>query len=263
MPQVCPACGSKAVREEDEAARRCVNASCPAQVKERLAHFASRDAMDIEGVGPALINQLVDKGLVKEASDLYSLTADQLMTLEGIAEKSSENILASIRNSVDREFQRVLFALGMRHVGWTTANALADAFGSMAKLQMASEDELSGVLGIGKVVATSVRDFLDNPQNKKLIEKLAKAGLRMEAVAHAEGPLEGKVFLFTGELKSMGRAEAGSLVESLGGTVGSSLTKSTNYVVVGEDPGSKVDKAKKMGKTLLTEQQFLTMVGKG
>jgi len=259
MPISCPACGSRAVREEGEVVRRCVNASCPAQVKERLRHFCGRDAMDVEGVGPALIEQLVEKGLVQTISGLYRLDKADLLGLEGIAEKSSENILSAIRGSVEREFPRVLFSLGIRHVGRTTANDLAEAFGSMARLASASKDDLSRVEGVGDVVAGAVRDFFDDPANRRLVKELESAGLKMEAGGRRKGPLEGKVFLFTGELSSMARSEAESLVESLGGRVSSSVTKSTDYVVVGEAPGSKLEKARKMGKEVLDEKAFLKL----
>jgi DNA ligase (NAD+) len=262
MPETCPVCGSHTARDEDEAVRRCVNVSCPAQVKERLGHFAARDAMDIDGVGPALIEQLVAAGIVHDASDLYSLTKDQLMGLEGIKEKSATNILKAVDGSRGRDFDRVLFALGIRHVGWTTARDLADAFGGMDRLKDASQDELSKVEGVGEVIGTAVREFFADPVNRSLVEKLARAGLRMELTARPTGPLLGKVFLFTGEMKSMSRDEAGKLVESLGGKVGANVTKATDFVVVGENPGSKLDKAKSLKKTVLDEAAFLELVGR-
>ncbi|MGD9962992.1 MAG: NAD-dependent DNA ligase LigA [Thermoplasmata archaeon] len=263
IPTDCPACGSKAVREEGEAVRRCVNASCPAQVKERLAHFCSRNAMDIEGVGPALIDQLVDAGLVKDVSDLYGLAEADLLTLEGVGEKSARNILDAVGSSMDKDLGRVLHALGIRHVGRTTAAVLADRFGSMDALMSAGLDELSRVEGVGGVVAQSVRDFMADEGNRALLSRLAEAGLTMEAGRRADGPLSGKTFLFTGEMRSMARADASALVESLGGRVGSSVTKATDFVVVGQDPGSKADKAAKLGKTILDEEAFLRLVGKG
>lgn len=262
MPDKCPVCGSKAVREEGEVARRCVNASCPAQVKERLRHFCARDAMDIEGVGPALIDQLVEAGLVKNAADLYSLTQDQLLTLEGVAEKSSENVLSSIAASKERPFERVLLALGIRHVGWTTARTLAESFGSMGRIMDANEEELTKVEGVGKIVAAAVRDFMADSSNRELIARLRKAGLKMESAGLRGGPLQGKCFLFTGELRTMPRAEAESLVESLGGKISSTVTKATDFVVVGENPGSKLAKAKAANKTILDENAFLRMVGR-
>jgi DNA ligase (NAD+) len=262
MPQMCPVCGSKAVRDEGEVARRCVNASCPAQVKERLAHFCSRSAMDIEGVGPSLIDQLVDKGLVRDAADLYGLKKEQLLTLEGIAEKSSRNIIEAIQASLDRDFESVLFSLGIRHVGKATADVLARALGSMDGIRTASVEELSKVEGIGQVVGGAIRDFMDNPNNRELLERLRKNGLKMEGPRTAKGSLSGKVFLFTGELASMARSEAEAAVEALGGKAGPSVTKATDYVVVGKDPGSKLAKARNMKKTILDEKAFLELIKK-
>ena len=262
MPQTCPVCGSKAVRDEGEVARRCVNASCPAQVKERLAHFCARSAMDIEGVGPSLIDQLVDKGLVRDAADLYGLKKEQLLTLEGIAEKSSRNIIEAIQASLDRDFESVLFSLGIRHVGKTTAAVLARALGSMDRIRTASVEELSKVEGIGRVVGGAIRDFMDNPNNRGLLERLRKNGLKMEGPRTAKGSLSGNVFLFTGELASMARSEAEAAVEALGGKVGPSVTKATDYVVVGKDPGSKLAKARNMKKTILDEKAFLELIKK-
>jgi DNA ligase (NAD+) len=262
MPHTCPVCGSKAVRDEGEVARRCVNASCPAQVKERLAHFCSRSAMDIEGIGPSLIEQLVDKGLVRDAADLYGLKKEQLLTLEGIAEKSSRNIIEAIQASLDRDFERVLFSLGIRHVGRTTADVLARALGSMDRIRTASVEELSEVDGVGQIVGSAIRDFMDNSNNRELLERLRKNGLKMEGTRISKGPLSGKVFLFTGELASMARSEAEAAVEALGGKSGPSVTKATDYVVVGKDPGSKLVKAKNMKKTILDEKAFVELIKK-
>jgi len=262
MPSTCPVCGSKAAREEDEAVRRCVNVSCPAQVKERLSHFSSRDAMDIEGVGPSLVNQLVDGGLVANAADLYSLRKEDLLRLEGFADKSSQNIVDAIRASTEREFQRVVFALGIRHVGKTTANALAEAMGRMDALMSASAEDIARVEGIGQVVAGAVVDFMSDSKNRALIDNLRKAGLRMTISKRREGPLVGKTFMFTGELKSMTRAQAEESVRSLGGKVSSSVSKSVDFVVIGENPGSKLAKAETMRKKILDERLFLEMVGK-
>ncbi len=262
MPVTCPVCGSKAVREEDEAVRRCINASCPAQVKERLTHFTSRGAMDIEGVGPALIDQLVEKGLVSDAADLYSLRKEQLRELEGFADRSSQNVLDAIGASRGRDFDRVLYALGIRHVGKTTATVLAESMRSLDKIRSANKEELSRIEGIGEIVAEAIRDFMDNPKNQSLMDRLRKAGLRMELEKRSSGPLAGKSFLFTGELGSMPRPEAEALVQSLGGKVASGVTKALDYLVVGKDPGSKLAKARSLGKTILDENAFLEMVGK-
>ncbi|UCE81405.1 MAG: NAD-dependent DNA ligase LigA [Methanobacteriota archaeon] len=260
MPILCPVCGSRIVREADEAVRRCDNASCSAQVKERLAHFCSRDAMDIDGVGPSLIDQLVDSGLVRDVAGLYVLTPEMLTTLEGVAEKSSRSIVEAIDASRTRRFDRLLFALGIRHVGSTTARDIASAFGSIEALMSASVEDLSKVRGIGEVVASSVRHFLDNPTNLALLERLKAAHLKTAVEEPDSGPLQGRTFLFTGELESMSRQEATVAVEALGGTVGSSVTKSTDFVVVGENPGSKAQKARKMNKHILSEEEFLAML---
>jgi DNA ligase (NAD+) len=263
MPTACPVCGSKATRDEGEAVRRCVNASCPAQVKERLIHWCSREAMDCEGVGPSLVNQLVDKGLVKDVGDLYSIEQQDLMGLERIAEKTSSNIIEAIKGSVNADFDRVLFALGIRHVGRTTAQVLAEKMESMDRIHRATVEELSRTEGVGQIVVKAIREFMDNPQNQQLIGKLRKAGLKMEMGKRSTGgPLEGKVFIFTGELESMPRTEAQALVMSLGGRITDSVSKSVDYVVVGREPGSKYEKARSMDKMIMNERQFLELVKK-
>lgn len=263
MPTNCPVCGSKAVRDEGEAVRRCVNASCPAQVKERLVHWCSREAMDCEGVGPSLVDQLVERRLVRDVGDLYSLNQHGLMDLDGFAEKSSKNVIASIQGSLDRSFDRLIYALGIRHVGRTTAEVLARAARSMDMLQKMTVEELSKIEGIGAVVGGAIRDFFDDPSNRELISKLRRAGLKMEMERErAGGPLDGKVFVFTGELESMPRLDAQRLVESLGARAADNVTKGVDYVVVGKDPGSKYKKAQAMGKAILDESGFLRLVGR-
>lgn len=219
--------------------------------------------MDCEGVGPALVDQLVGRGLVKDAADLYSLKQHDLTHLEGIAEKSSRNIMNALASSTDRDFARVIYGLGIRHVGYTTAQLLAESMGNMDRLQSASMEELSKTEGIGPVVASSIRAFFDDPKNRRLLEKLRKAGVRMESQKKpVVGPLSGKMFVFTGELESMSRPDAQAIVESKGGRSIDSVTKAVDYVVAGKDPGSKYGKAKSMGKTILTEKQFLELVKK-
>ncbi len=263
MPTTCPVCGSKAVKDEDEAVRRCINASCPAQVKERLVHWCSRDAMDCEGVGPALVNQLVDKGLVKDVGDLYFLSERDLQGLDRMGEKTSKNVTQSIAGSLGRDFDRLLYALGIRHVGRTTASVLADKMGSMDRLMKASVEELSRTEGVGQIVAQAIREFMDDPKNRRLIEKLEKAGLKMQTGNRSTGgPLDGKVYIFTGELESMTRSEAQELVKAQGGRIAESVTKSVDYVVAGRDPGSKYEKAMAMGKTIIDEGEFLAQVRK-
>ncbi|UCE91373.1 MAG: NAD-dependent DNA ligase LigA [Methanobacteriota archaeon] len=262
MPSKCPVCGSEAIREEGEAVRRCYNASCPAQVKERLRHFCSRDAMDVEGFGPALIDQLVDSHAVESVADLYGLDYDSLIALEGIADRSARSLLEAIDASKGKDFGRVLFALGIRHVGFTTARDLAGHFGSVDALMSASVEDLSGVPGVGSVVAASVRGFFDNDSNVALVSRLRDFDVSMTTSRRAAGPLQSKTFLFTGELESMTRSEARAAVESLGGKVGTYVTKATNYVVVGADPGSKAEKARRMRKPILSEAEFLAMIGR-
>lgn len=260
MPTICPVCGSKAVRDEGEAVRRCVNASCPAQVKERIVHWCSRDAMDCEGVGPSLVSQLVDEGLVKDVGDLYSLGTQQLMALERVGEKSSSNLVESIKGSANADFDRVLYALGIRHVGRTTAQILAEKMETIERIRKATVEELSRTEGVGVVVGRAIREFMDNVQNQQLIGKLRRAGLKMEMEKRSTGgPLQGKAFIFTGELESMTRSEAQSLVKSLGGKVTDTLSKSVDFVVVGKEPGSKYAKARMMDKMIINEKQFLEL----
>jgi len=232
-------------------------------VKERLIHWCSREAMDCEGVGPSLVNQLVDKGLVKDVGDLYSIERQDLLDLERIAEKTSSNIIDAIRGSVNADFDRVLFALGIRHVGRTTAQILAEKMGGMDRIRQATVEDLSRTEGVGQVVGKTIREFMDDPQNQKLIGKLRKAGLKMEmGKKPTGGPLEGKVFIFTGELESMPRAEAQALVKSLGGKIADSVSKSVDFVVAGREPGSKLEKARSMDKEVIDERQFLELVKK-
>lgn len=268
MPDTCPVCGSPVVREEGEVARRCIAADCPAQLKEHLLHFASRRAMDIEHLGEKLADQLVEKGLVKDASDLYYLTLDDLLGLERMAEKSARNLLEAIERSKSRPLPNVIFALGIRHVGETGARDLANHFGSMEALMEASEEELTKVEGIGPIVARSIRDYFSRPQNRRLIERLKEAGVTMShkvEVQKKDEAFASKTFVFTGTLASMTRERAQALVIERGGKTASSVSKKTDYVVCGTDPGSKLQKAKELGIKILTEEEFLRMLegGKG
>ena len=263
MPERCPVCGAKVVRLPDEAAHRCTNSACPAQVKERIRYFASKNAMDIEGLGVKLVAQLVDRGLVKDVGDLYFLTKEQLASLDRMAEKSAENLLEALERSKEREPARVLCALGIRHVGEHVARVLMDHFGSIDRLAEASADELESVPGIGPEVAGSVVDFFSHEENMRVLEKLKRAGLKFEVEKEAAGPLSGKKFVFTGTLSSMTRSEAEELIRKLGGEASSSVSRRTDYVVVGENPGSKLERARQLGVKTITEEEFLRMVGKG
>lgn len=263
MPERCPVCGAKVVRLPDEAAHRCTNSACPAQVKERIRYFASKNAMDIEGLGVKLVAQLVDRGLVKDVGDLYFLTKEQLASLDRMAEKSAENLLEALERSKEREPARVLCALGIRHVGEHVARVLMDHFGSIDRLAKASADELESVPGIGPEVAGSVVDFFSHEENMRVLEKLKRAGLKFEVEKEAARPLSGKKFVFTGTLSSMTRSEAEELIRKLGGEASSSVSRRTDYVVVGENPGSKLERARQLGVKTITEEEFLRMVGKG
>jgi len=263
MPKTCPVCGSKVYRPEGEAIARCINAACPAQVMGRVRLFTSREAMDIEHVGPALIDQLVKKGYVKDAADLYSLTKQDIMKLERMADKSAQNVIDSIKGSIDRPFDRLLFSLGIRMIGRRTAQLLADNYQDIDKLADASESELSKIHEIGPKVAESVVNFFKQKENRHLIEKLKKAGVTVKGEREkGPKPFVGKNFVFTGGLSKYTRPEAEELVRKLGGRSSSSVSKETDYVVAGTEPGSKYDKAKKLGVKIISEDEWLKMVKK-
>jgi DNA ligase (NAD+) len=261
MPAKCPVCGAKVVRPEDEVAYRCTGADCPAQMKQRLRFFAYRGAMDIEGLGEKLVEQLVDKGIVKHLPDLYALDLETLTDLERMGEKSATNLLAQIERSKHPTLPRFLTALGIRQVGDATAKALADHFSTLEAVMGASVEALQEVRDVGPEVAASIRQFFDEPGNRKLIARLERAGVRPAPVVRRHGPLEGKKFVLTGGLASMTRPEAQRRIEERGGRVVSSVSKETDYVVVGAEAGSKLKKAEKLGIRLLDEDAFMRMVG--
>jgi DNA ligase (NAD+) len=263
MPKTCPECGSKIHKSEDEVAYRCVNAACPAKRKESLRHFAGRHAMDIDGLGEKLVDQLVDKGLVKDVADLYSLKLDDVAALERRAEKSAQNLLDEIEASKKNSLARLIYALGIRFVGERTGQLLAEHFGSLERLAAAKEDELTAVFEVGPKVAASIVEFFSEPANRELIKKLRKAGVSPteEKKELKSQKLAGKTFVFTGTLANRTREEAGELVKQHGGTVTSSVSKKTDYVVVGAEPGSKYEKAKELGVAILDEAQFERLVG--
>lgn len=259
MPSKCPVCGAEVVKEE--AIHRCIGLDCPAQLKGRIKHFASKRAMDIEGLGTKLTDQLVDKGLVKDVADIYYLKKEQLVELERMADKSAQNIIDAIEKSKTKPLSKFLYALGIRHVGETTAEDLARHFPKLDEFFHLSEEDLMKVEGIGPEVAASVHQFFHDKKNKESIERLKKAGVKViEPKLREKGKLAGKTFVFTGTLKAYGRDEARNLVESLGGMTASSVSKKVDYVVVGEDPGSKFDKAKELGIKTLTEEEFKKMI---
>jgi DNA ligase (NAD+) len=258
MPEECPVCGEPASRPDGEVDLRCESVSCPAQLKRRLEHFASRGAMDIEGLGKALVDQLVDEEMVSDYGDLYSLTRDELAALERMGEKSADNLLSALEGSKERPFDRVLYALGIRHVGSRVASALAEGFPSMTALAAAGAEELAAIDEVGPVIAVSVESFLGAQRNMEVMEKLKVAGVRTEAVRRVprSGSLEGKRFVLTGELPGMTRTAATEAIEAAGGRVSSSVSPRTDYVVAGSKPGSKERKAKGLGVTIIDEEKL-------
>jgi DNA ligase (NAD+) len=258
VPERCPECGSKIHKDPEEVAYRCVNASCPAKRKESLLHFAGRHAMNIDGLGEKVVDQLVDKGLVKDVADLYELKFEDVAALERMAEKSAQNLLDEIKASKNNGLARLIYALGMRFVGERTGQLLADHFGSLPKLAEASLEELMEVPEVGPKVAQSIADFFSEPANQKLIKRLKDEGLKMieKRQAPDDTRLAGKTFVFTGALARRSRDEAGAEVTRHGGKVSGSVSKLTDYVVVGSDPGSKADKARSLGVTILSEDDF-------
>lgn len=259
MPDKCPSCGGPVLKEEGQVAIRCTNPSCEAQLRRRLQHFASRGAMDIEGLGESMVAQLVDAGLVHDIVEIYHLTTEQLLTLERMGEKSASNLLNGITTSKERPLFRLLFGLGILHVGVTAARKLADRFHTMEKLAAATEDELKATEDVGDVMAASIAQWFQNPKVQELLEKLKAAGLNFgERDEHApvgEGHLQGTTWVLTGTL-SISRDEAADLIRKGGGTVSSSVSKKTTYLLAGEEAGSKLDKATKLGVTVLTEEEF-------
>ena len=265
MPSECPVCGSGVRREEGEVAVRCVNAACPAQLKARVLHFAGRKAMDIEGLGDALVDQLVEKGLVKELTDIYRLKTADLEVLERMGEKSADNLVRAIDASRARGLERVLFALGVRHVGERSARELAVHYGSMEKLAQATEVELQQMEEVGPVVAESVRSFFAQSSSRKLVRALADLGVALEAKTRRTegGPLAGKTLVVTGSLEGYTRDSIHETIRLHGGKTSESVSAKTAYLVAGSDAGSKLEKAKKLGVRVLTEKEFNTLIREG
>lgn len=262
MPTRCPACGGPVVRPPGEVAYRCENLSCPARLKESLRHFASRRAMDIEGLGEKLVDKLVESGLVRKLSDIYRLTKEDLVRLERMGEKSAQNLLEQIERSKGAGLARLIFALGIRYVGEHLAEVLAEHFPSLEALSRAGYDELIQIPEIGPRIAQSLVDFFQNEENRRLIQELKELGVRTEAERPRAGPLSGKTFVFTGALTAFTREEARRLVEALGGRVASGVSRKVDYVVVGADPGEKLRKAQELGIPILTEEEFRRLVGR-
>jgi DNA ligase (NAD+) len=266
MPKKCPVCGGEVFRAEGEVAYRCVNVACPAQLKESLLHFAGRHAMDIDGLGDALVDQLVDKALVRDVADLYVLTQDQLENLDRMGPKSARNLLDGIERSKQVELARVIYAVGIRFVGERTGQLLAAHFGSLAKLMRATTAELIEVGEVGPKVAQAIAKFFQEKRNIEVLEKLRKAGVRFQIsaserrAARREGPLQGKHFVLTGTLPTYSRDETTRMIEEAGGRVVSSVSKKTDFVVVGADPGSKLEKARKLGVKTVDEPGLMKML---
>lgn len=263
IPSVCPECGWRVERQGEEAAIRCTNPHCPALGREGLIHFVSRDAMNIDGCGPSVINALLDAGLVRDAADLYSLRKDDLLKLERMGEKSADNLLAALAESKKNELDKLLFALGIRHVGAKVARILATEFGSMEKLQQAQPEELAQIRDIGDKIAESAVTWLNVPANIDLVERLAAAGLTMTFTPPAsqeDNPFFGKTLVFTGTMPTLGRAEAKTMAQDVGAKVSGSVSKKTDYVIAGAEAGSKLEKAQQLGVTVIDEAEFLRML---
>jgi len=262
MPEECPVCGEKVVRQPGEAIRRCVNINCPAQIKGSIEHFASKRAMDIDGLGEKLVEQLVDKKAINDVSDLYYLKKDDLLQLERMADKSAQNLLDAISTSKKPSFQRFIYALGIRNVGEHISGLLADKLNSIEDLYTLDEDTLMAIPEIGPEVANSITSFFQDDKNRKTISRMLDAGVVIEYKKEGRKPLLGLTFVFTGALKNMGREEARKKVESLGGKTVSSVSKKIDYVVLGEEAGSKVDKARSLDLKIISEEEFLSLIQK-
>jgi DNA ligase (NAD+) len=263
FPDTCPECGSPVARLEGEVVPRCQGLSCPARLRESIKHFASRGAMDIDGLGDRYIDQLLRLGLVGDVADLYRLTREDFFRFERMGDKLAENLLDAIAASKRRPLSRFLYALGIRHVGEHLAKVLARQFGSLEALAKTGRDELLAIHEVGPQVADSVVNFFQSQRNREILNKLLEAGVSpKEEERRAGGPLSGKTFVFTGALTRFSRKEAQEMVERLGGRAAGSVSKKTDYVVAGEEAGSKLDKARELGVSVLSEEAFLEMMAK-
>jgi DNA ligase (NAD+) len=264
-PSRCPVCGAELVKPEGEVDRRCPNSSCPAQIEQRLQHYASRSAMDIEGLGDVLVHQLVERGLVRSFADLYPLTEDQLVELERMAEKSAQNVLGQIEASKRRELHRLVFGLGIRFVGERAARLLARHFRSLDAIARATAEEIDAIYEIGPVVARSVADWFAEDKNRELVRRLAEAGVNTKEADEdrTSQAFQGQQFVLTGALATMTRDEARAAIEARGGRVTSAVSRKTAYVVAGKDPGSKRDRALELGVEILDEEAFKAKLAAG
>jgi len=260
MPNKCPVCGSKVIRPQGEVVHRCTNKDCGAQQRQRLSHFVSKKAFNIDGLGPKIVNQLMDDGLVSDASDLFSLTQGDLAPLERFAEKSAANLIEAIKKSKKISLSKFIFALGIRHVGEETAVNLAQHFGRLEKLKKSNREEFSSVKDVGEKVAQSLFKWFNNKKNQKFIDELLKSGIEIGKVKVVKKKLAGMIFVLTGELEKFTREQAKAKIRELGGDISSSVSKKTDYVVVGKEPGSKYEKAKKLGVKIIDEKEFLKII---
>lgn len=261
MPEFCPSCGARVSREEGEAVTRCTNAECPAQLTRHLIHFASRDAMDIEGLGPAVITLLLENDLIHHPYDLYSLKAEDLISLERMGEKSAENLINSINKSKENDLYRLIFGLGIRHIGAKAAKLVADKMQTMDAILEASVDDFMSIEGFGEIMAKSLFEFLNLPQSRELIKKLKESGLNMQSqTVITDTRFDGMTFVLTGTLPTYKRSEAAAIIEGFGGKTASSVSKKTTYVLAGEEAGSKLDKANYLGVKVIDEAEFNEMI---
>lgn len=261
FPDVCPSCGEKVYRDEDEAAIRCINPECPAQLLRNLIHFCSRDAMDIEGLGPAIIETFVNEGMIAKTYDIYNLDFNKILSLEGFKETSANSIINSVNNSKNNDLSKLIFALGIRHIGAKAGKLLADYFKDIDLVMNASVDDILQIDGFGKIMAESVVEFFSSDSTKELIEKLKEAGVNMKSTNVVEDTrFSGMTFVLTGTLPTLKRAEASKIIESFGGKTSSSVSKKTTYVLAGEEAGSKLDKANKLGVQVISEEEFKEMI---
>ena len=261
FPDVCPSCGEKVYRDEDEAAIRCINPECPAQLLRNLIHFCSRDAMDIEGLGPAIIETFVNEGMIAKTYDIYNLDFNKILSLEGFKETSANNIINSVNNSKNNDLSKLIFALGIRHIGAKAGKLLADYFKDIDLVMNASVDDILQIDGFGKIMAESVVEFFSSDSTKELIAKLKEAGVNMKSTNVVEDTrFSGMTFVLTGTLPTLKRAEASKIIESFGGKTSSSVSKKTTYVLAGEEAGSKLDKANKLGVQVISEEEFKEMI---
>ena len=261
MPHICPSCGSPVFREEGEAVIRCTNADCPAQLLRHLIHFTSRDAMDIEGLGPAVLEQLLNTGLISNIVDLYSLDYDAVENLERTGKKSVENLKNAIEKSKSQDLSKLIFALGIRHIGAKAGALMAEHFGDIDAILNATAEDFETIEGFGSILAKSAAEFFSLSDTKKMIESLKEKGLNMKSLKRVEdGRFKGLTFVLTGTLPTLKRSEAGEIIESFGGKTSSSVSKKTDYVLAGEEAGSKLTKAESLGIKIITEEEFLEMI---